>query len=58
VKRSLGRLRHRLENNIRMDLRETGGEGRNWIHLTQNRDQWKVLADTIMNLRIPQKSGD
>jgi hypothetical protein len=38
-KRSLGRHRHRWEDNIRMDLREIGWEGMDWIHLAQDRDQ-------------------
>jgi len=49
----LGRPRCRWEDNTRMDLREIGWEGVNWIHLAQNRDQWRVLANTAMNLRVP-----
>jgi hypothetical protein len=40
-------------NNIKMDLREIGWDGINWINLTQNRDQWRALANTIMNFRVP-----
>jgi hypothetical protein len=36
-----------------MDLREIGWEGVDWIYLTQARDQWWALVNTIMNLRIP-----
>jgi len=36
-----------------MDLREIWWEGADWIHLTQNRDQWKALVNTIMNLWVP-----
>jgi hypothetical protein len=39
-KRSLGRPRHRLADNIRMDLREVGWEGMDWMHLVLDRDQW------------------
>jgi hypothetical protein len=35
-----GRHRHRQEDNIKMDLREMGYEGVDWIHLAQDRDQW------------------
>jgi hypothetical protein len=39
-KRPLGRPRHKRENNIKMDLREIGIDGVNWIQLTQDRVQW------------------
>jgi hypothetical protein len=47
------RLRHRWENGIRMDLRETGwGWGVEWIHLAQDRDRWWALVNSVMNLWI------
>jgi hypothetical protein len=49
----LGRPRHRLENNIKMDLREIGWDGMDWNHLAQDRNQWRALADTVMALRVP-----
>jgi hypothetical protein len=52
-KRPLGRARRRWENNIRMDLREIGWGGMDWIVLTQDRDQWRALVNTVMNLRVP-----
>jgi hypothetical protein len=42
-KRPLGRPRHRWEDNIKMDLREIGWGGMDWIDLAQDRDQWKLL---------------
>jgi hypothetical protein len=36
-----------------MDLREIGWDGVDWIELAQNRDQWRVLVNTAMNLRVP-----
>jgi hypothetical protein len=39
-KRSLGRRRHRWEDNITMELREIGYEGVDWMQLSQHRDQW------------------
>jgi hypothetical protein len=36
-----------------MDLREIGWEGVDWIHLTQNGDQWWALVNMVMNLRVP-----
>jgi hypothetical protein len=41
------------EDNIRMDLRKIGWEGVDWIHLAQDRDQWRVVVDMVMNLRVP-----
>jgi hypothetical protein len=41
-----------------MDLRETGWEGVDVIHPAQDRDQWRTLANTVMNLRVPQKAGN
>jgi hypothetical protein len=52
-KRQLRRPRRTGDDNIRMDFKETGWEGVDWIHMTQDRDQWQVLRNTIMNLRIP-----
>jgi hypothetical protein len=44
--------RHRWENNIKMDLKEIGWGGRDWIDLAQDRDQWRALVNTAMNLRV------
>jgi hypothetical protein len=52
-KRPLGRPRRRWEDNIRMDLREIGWGGMDWINLTQDRNQWRALVNTAMNLRVP-----
>jgi hypothetical protein len=42
-KRQLRRLRHRWEDNIKLDLREIGINGVNWIHLAKDRVQWQAL---------------
>jgi hypothetical protein len=52
-KRPLGRLRRSWVDNIKMTLREIGWRGMDWIDLVQDRDQWKALVNTVMNLRIP-----
>jgi hypothetical protein len=41
-------------DNIKIDLRETGWDGVAWIELDQDRDQWRALVNTVMNLRVPQ----
>jgi hypothetical protein len=43
----------RWVDNIKMDLRETGWDGMDWIDLSQDRDQLRALVNTVMNLRIP-----
>jgi hypothetical protein len=52
VKRRLGRSRRIWEDNIRMDLRERGWEGVDRMHVTQDRDKWQALSNTVMTLRI------
>jgi hypothetical protein len=52
-KKPLGRPRRRCANNIKMDLREIGWDGMDWIDLAQEMDQWKALVNTVMNLRVP-----
>jgi hypothetical protein len=52
-KRPLGRPRRRWVGNIKMDLRETGWDGMNWIDLAHNRDQRRALVNTVMNLGVP-----
>ena len=52
-KRPLGRLRHRWEDNIKMDLQEVGCGGMDWIKLAQDRDRWRALLNAVLNLRVP-----
>jgi hypothetical protein len=52
-KRPLGRPSCRWEDNIRMDLREIGWEDVDWMHVVQDRDQWRTLVNTVMNFRVP-----
>jgi hypothetical protein len=52
-KRSLGRPRHRWEDNIKMCLQEVGGSCGDWMELAQDRDRWRALVSTVKNLRVP-----
>jgi hypothetical protein len=52
-RKPLARPRHRWEDNIRMDLREIGFGDVDWIHLAQDRDRWRAVVNTVMNLRVP-----
>jgi hypothetical protein len=52
-KRPLGLPRCRWVDNVKMDLRELGWDGMDWIDLAENRDQWRALVNTVMNLRVP-----
>jgi hypothetical protein len=52
-KRPLGIPRRRWVDNIKMDLRDIGLNGMDWIDLVQDRDQWRALVNTVMNLRVP-----
>jgi hypothetical protein len=51
--RPLGRSRRRWVNNIKMDLKEIGLDGMDWIDLAQDKGQWRALLNAVMNLRVP-----
>jgi hypothetical protein len=51
-KRPPGRPRHRWEDGIRMDLREIGFGGVDWIRLPQDRDWWLAVVSAVMKLRV------
>jgi hypothetical protein len=52
-KRQLVRPRRKWEDNIKMDLRETGIDAANWIDPAQDRVLWLAFVSTVMNLRVP-----
>jgi len=52
-KRPLGRPRRRWEGTIKLDLREIGIDGANWIQLAQDSVQWQAFVNTVMNLQVP-----
>jgi hypothetical protein len=51
-KKPLGTPRRRWEDNIKTDLREIGWGGMDWIYLAQDRNRWRTLVNTVMNLRV------
>ena len=56
-KRPLGKPRRRWEDNIKMDLQEVRGGCEDWMELAQDRDRWRVLVGTVMNLGVPKMWG-
>jgi hypothetical protein len=52
-KRPLGRRRHRWVDNSRMDLGEVGWSDVDWIGLAQDRDRWRALVNSVLNLLVP-----
>ena len=56
-KRPLGRPRRRWGDNIKMDLQEVEGGCGDWIELAEDRDRWRALVSTVMNLRVPKMRG-
>jgi len=56
-KRTLGRPRRRWEDNIKMDFQEMGGSRGDWVELAQDRERWRALVSTVVNIRVPKKRG-
>jgi len=56
-KRPLGRPRRRWEDNIKMDLQAVGTGCEDWTELARDRDGWRALVSTVMNLRVPKIRG-
>jgi transposase len=53
----LGRPRCRWVDNIKIYIRDIGYDGMDWIDLAEDRDQWRALVNTTMNLRVPSNAG-
>jgi hypothetical protein len=51
----LGRPRRRCEDNIKLDFREIGIDGANWIRLVRDSAQWRAFVNTVMNLLVPYR---
>jgi hypothetical protein len=56
-KRPLGRPRRRWLDNIRMDLGEVGWGNVDWIGLAGDRNRWRALVNSVLNLRVPRNAG-
>jgi hypothetical protein len=52
-RRPIGKPRRRWEDNIKIDLREVGWGGADWLNLAQDRDRWRAIVNTVMNLWVP-----
>jgi hypothetical protein len=52
-KRPLGRPRSKWVDNIKMGFRDIVWGGMDWIDLAQDRDRWRAVVNTVMNLRVP-----
>jgi len=57
-KRPLGRRKRRWIDNIKIALQEVGRGGMDWIGLAQDRDRKRALLNAVMNLRVPQNTGN
>jgi hypothetical protein len=53
-KRPLGISRLHWEDNIKIALKEMCSGGVDWIHLALDRDQWRTVANTVMNIKFPE----
>ena len=56
-KRPMGRPRHRREDNNKIDLQEDGRGCGDWMELSQGRDRWRVLVNTVRNFQVPKIWG-
>ena len=56
-KRPLEKPRCRWEDNIQINLQEVGGGCGDWMEMAQDRDRWRALVSTVMNLRVPKMRG-
>jgi hypothetical protein len=54
-KRPLGTPRRRWGDNTKLDLREIGIDGANWVRLAQDRGHWRAFMNTGLSLRVPER---
>jgi hypothetical protein len=51
--KTFGRPMPRWEGNIQMDLKGRGWYAVDWMHLDEDREKWRVVVETVVNLRVP-----
>jgi hypothetical protein len=56
-RRPLGRPKRRWVDNTKIGRREIGWDGMDWINLARDRDQWRALVKTVMNIRFHKMVG-
>ena len=56
-KETNGGTQTQMENNNTMNLQEVGGGFGDWMELAQDRDRWRALVSTVMNLLVPKMRG-
>ena len=56
-KRPLARPRRRWEDNVKMDLQDRVGGCEDWMEMAQDKDTWRSLVTTVMNVRVPKMRG-
>ena len=57
-KKPLGRPRHKTEDNFKMGVKETGWENTNWINLAHDKDKWRALVRTVINILVLYNEGN
>jgi hypothetical protein len=57
IKDTTRKPRRRWVKNIKMNLRKIGWDAMDWIYLVQDRERWRALMNTAINLRVPQNAG-
>jgi hypothetical protein len=57
IRKPLGSPRRRWVNNIKIDLGEIGWDGMDWIDPAQDKDQWRAVVNTVLNLRFHKMLG-
>jgi predicted small integral membrane protein len=57
-RRPLLKTQHSWEDNLKINLKEMGWGGMDWIDLAQDRDRWWALVNVVINLQVPHNVGN